>query len=232
MNLDKLDFKYITEKLATFTTSFEGKKLALNLEPSTNSLQVQSMLNETTEAVNLSHEKGSFPISEISDVSIYLKTLAGSLPLTSKGLIELAKVLRCSRELNNYFYANDVAKEDLPNTTFAALEPYFSYLYSNKDVKEKINKSILAEDLISDNASLKLSSIRKSKKSLEIDIKNRLNTLIHSSSYSKYIMDAVITIRDNRFVIPVKEEYRSFVKGFIHDTSASGSTVYRAFKHF
>ena len=60
MNLDKLDFKYITEKLATFTTSFEGKKLALNLEPSTNSLQVQSMLNETTEAVNLSHEKGSF----------------------------------------------------------------------------------------------------------------------------------------------------------------------------
>lgn len=226
MNLDKLDFKYITEKLATFTTSFEGKKLALNLEPSTNSLQVQSMLNETTEAVNLSHEKGSFHISEISDVSIYLKTLAGSLPLTSKGLIELAKVLRCARELNNYFYANDVAKEDLPNTTFAALEPYFSYLYSNKDVEEKINKSILAEDLISDNASLKLSSIRKSKKSLEIDIKNRLNTLIHSSSYSKYIMDAVITIRDNRFVIPVKEEYRSFVKGFIHDTSASGSTVY------
>lgn len=226
MNLDKLDFKYITEKLATFTTSFEGKKLALNLEPSTNSLQVQSMLNETTEAVNLSHEKGSFPISEISDVSIYLKTLAGNLPLTSKGLIELAKVLRCARELNNYFYANDVAKEDLPNTTFAALEPYFSYLYSNKDVEEKINKSILAEDLISDNASLKLSSIRKSKKSLEIDIKNRLNTLIHSSSYSKYIMDAVITIRDNRFVIPVKEEYRSFVKGFIHDTSASGSTVY------
>ena len=226
MNLDKLDFKYITEKLATFTSSFEGKKLALNLEPSTNSLQVQSMLNETTEAVNLSHEKGSFPISEISDVSIYLKTLAGSLPLTSKGLIELAKVLRCARELNNYFYANDVAKEDLPNTTFAALEPYFSYLYSNKDVEEKINKSILAEDLISDNASLKLSSIRKSKKSLEIDIKNRLNTLIHSSSYSKYIMDAVITIRDNRFVIPVKEEYRSFVKGFIHDTSASGSTVY------
>ena len=226
MNLDKLDFKYITEKLATFTTSFDGKKLALNLEPSTNSLQVQSMLNETTEAVNLSHEKGSFPISEISDVSIYLKILAGSLPLTSKGLIELAKVLRCARELNNYFYANDVAKEDLPNTTFAALEPYFSYLYSNKDVEEKINKSILAEDLISDNASLKLSSIRKSKKSLEIDIKNRLNTLIHSSSYSKYIMDAVITIRDNRFVIPVKEEYRSFVKGFIHDTSASGSTVY------
>lgn len=226
MNLDKLDFKYITEKLATFTSSFEGKKLALNLEPSTNSLQVQSILNETTEAVNLSHEKGSFPISEISDVSIYLKTLAGSLPLTSKGLIELAKVLRCARELNNYFYANDVAKEDLPNTTFAALEPYFSYLYSNKDVEEKINKSILAEDLISDNASLKLSSIRKSKKSLEIDIKNRLNTLIHSSSYSKYIMDAVITIRDNRFVIPVKEEYRSFVKGFIHDTSASGSTVY------
>lgn len=226
MNLDKLDFKYITEKLATFTSSFEGKKLALNLEPSTNSLHVQSMLNETTEAVNLSHEKGSFPISAISDVSIYLKTLAGSLPLTSKGLIELAKVLRCARELNNYFYANDVAKEDLPNTTSAALEPYFSYLYSNKDVEEKINKSILAEDLISDNASLKLSSIRKSKKSLEIDIKNRLNTLIHSSSYSKYIMDAVITIRDNRFVIPVKEEYRSFVKGFIHDTSASGSTVY------
>lgn len=96
-----------------------------------------------------------------------------------------------------------------------------TYLFGNE-----IEKCILDEDSIADNASSELATIRKKQRTLDETIKNKLNSFIHSSSYSKYIQESVITIRNNRYVIPVKEEYRANVKGFVHDVSASGSTVF------
>lgn len=96
-----------------------------------------------------------------------------------------------------------------------------TYLFGNE-----IEKCILDEDNIADNASNELSIIRKKQRTLDETIKNKLNSFIHSASYSKYIQESVITIRNNRYVIPIKEEYRSNVKGFIHDVSASGSTLF------
>lgn len=215
-DLEKLEFNNIIEKLASFTNTFEGKQLALNLEPSANSLEVTAMLNETSDAINIIEQNGSFPISIIPDVSLWLKRLESKLSLSNKGLLDLANILRTSRELSNFY-------KDL---NYDSLNDYFSYLYSNKDIENKIYTAIISEDLIADSASTKLASIRKSKITLESEIKNKLNSLIHSSTYAKYIMEPIVTIRDNRFVIPVKEEYRSSVKGFIHDTSSSGSTVY------
>ena len=100
---------------------------------------------------------------------------------------------------------------------------YFTltYLFGNE-----IEKCILDEDNIADNASNELAIIRKKQRNLDETIKNKLNSFIHSASYSKYIQESVITIRNNRYVIPIKEEYRSNVKGFIHDVSASGSTLF------
>jgi len=106
------------------------------------------------------------------------------------------------------------------------LDKYFDDLYINQDVERKIHSSILSEDTIADSASPKLNQIRRNKKNLELQIKNTLNKMIHSTTYSKYMMDPLVTIRNNRYVIPVKEEYRNQIKGFIHDTSSSGSTVY------
>ena len=215
-DIEKLEFNSIRERLSKFSHTFEGKKLAYILEPSSKSMEVQSMLNETNECLKAINIKGELPISEINDVSLYIKSLKGSLSLSTKGLLEMCNILRTSREITEYF--KDL-EESLPS-----LEDYYSMLYINKDVENKIAKCIISEDEISDNASQKLYSIRTSKKSLESNIKNKLNQVIHANS--KYIMDQVITIRDGRFVIPVKDEYRSFVKGFIHDTSSSGSTVY------
>lgn len=215
-DIEKLEFNSIRERLSKFTHTFEGKNLAYILEPSSKSMAVQSMLNETNECLKAINKKGELPISEINDVSLYIKSLKGSLSLSAKGLLEICNILRTSREITEYF--KDL-EESLPS-----LEDYYSMLYINKDVENKIAKCIISEDEISDNASQKLYSIRNSKKSLESNIKNKLNQVIHANS--KYIMDQVITIRDGRFVIPVKDEYRSFVKGFIHDTSSSGSTVY------
>ena len=92
--------------------------------------------------------------------------------------------------------------------------------------KEKIFSIILDENTIADTASAKLNNIRRETKKLEQDIKDKLNSFIHSSTYSKYIMEPIITIRENRYVVPIKEEYKSQVKGFIHDISSSGSTIF------
>lgn len=219
-NLDKLEFNYIKEFLLKFTYTFEGAKLVSDLTPTSNSLEVQSLLMETSEAIKAMNINGNFPISEISDFSLWLKMLKSASPLSIKALLDLCSILRISRNLIEYY------KNVSANDSFEYLKPYFEGLYSNKDVENKISSKIISEDLIADDASNKLFSIRKSKKNLESEVKNKLNSFIHSSTYSKYIMDPVVTIRSGRFVIPVKEEYKSMVKGFIHDTSSSGSTVY------
>ena len=215
-DIEKLEFNSIRDHLSKFTHTFEGKKLAYSLEPSSKSMMVQAMLNETNECLKAINVKGDLPVSEINDVSLYIKNLKSSLSLSAKGLLEMCNILRISREITEYFKDID--------ESLSFLEDYYSMLYINKDVENKIAKCIISEEEIADNASSKLYSIRTSKKSLESNIKNKLNQVIRANS--KYIMDPVITIRDGRFVIPVKDEYRSFVKGFIHDTSSSGSTVY------
>ena len=215
-NLDKLEFNNIRENLAKYTQTFGGNNLALSLEPSSRTMEVKSWLNETNECLQIRNIKGELPISQMDDVSFLIKSLKSSLSLSSKVLLEMCNILRTARELTEYI-------KDL-EAPLPTLQDYFSMLYSNKDIESKISSCIISEDTIADNASPKLYSIRNSKKALESDIKNKLNQVMHANS--KYIMDQVITIRDGRFVIPVKDEYRSFVKGFIHDTSSSGSTVY------
>ena len=102
----------------------------------------------------------------------------------------------------------------------------FSQLYANKSVTDRILQCILDEETIDDRASKALQSLRKKQKKLEQDIRAKLNDMLHSSTYSKYIQENIVTLRNDRFVIPVKEEYRSQIKGFIHDISNAGSTVF------
>ena len=109
---------------------------------------------------------------------------------------------------------------------YPILANLFGKLYSNKGIVDKIFSFIIDENTIDDKASRNLQSKKKKKRKLEQDIKSKLNDLIHSSSYSKYIQENIVTIRNDRFVIPVKEEYRSQVKGFIHDISNAGSTLF------
>lgn len=123
------------------------------------------------------------------------------------------------RELKEYFY-------DDSSVTFEYLEKYFSFLYSNPSIEKNIFDKIIDENTVADNASSKLASLRRNRKNFEQEVKDKLNGFIHSSTYAKYIMEPIVTIRNNRYVIPVKEEYRSYIKGFIHDTSSSGSTLY------
>lgn len=220
--LEKLEYNKILEILSSYSKTYIGKELSLSLKPSNIKDKVSKTLKETSEANTLIQRKGALPISFIEDLTVFIKVVRGNACLSCKGLLELSKILKMSKELKQYFYSNDGLDLDI----FPILDNYFSSLYFNLDIEKTIFTNILDETTIDDNASKKLFSIRKNIRKLEQDIKNKLNSFIHSSTYSKYIQEAVVTIRQNRYVIPVKQEYRSQIKGFIHDFSASGSTVF------
>ena len=216
--LDKLEFNEICNRVSLYCKTVLGKDMALNLEPISDEEKIKKYINECSEAMLLIHKMGSFPIGDIQDLTLIIKKLESSIFLNSKALLDIAILLRTSRELINFY------KDSELELNF--LNSYFDGLYSNVDLEKKIFSIIISEDNIADNASSKLSSIRRNKKNIESQIKDKLNQILHSSSYSKYLMDNIITIRNNRYVIPVKDEYKSQIKGFIHDTSSSGSTVY------
>jgi len=219
---DKLEFNKILEILSKFTKTYTGKKLINELTPSFDAIEVANLQLQTSQAVDMINKYGNPPIGEFNDVSLHLKKLSGDSILSTKEILDLACILRMSKELSNFF--NEVSENI--NYDFNILKPFFNNLYINIDLEKEIFSKIIDENTIDDNASEALYSIRKSKKALEQKIKDKLNHFIHSPSYSKYLMEPIVTIRDNRYVIPVKDEYRSNISGFVHDISSSGSTIF------
>lgn len=218
--LNKLEYNQILQKLTTYCHTYIGKNLAASLLPSNQKGVVSNTLAETNEAVSLIERNSTPPVSEIDDIGVYLKLLESSSTISAKALLSVVNILEMSDELIEYF-------SSFVNTDeFSHLNGYFSKLYTNHSIIDKIKKCVIDENTIADNSSNTLANIRRRERRLEQDIKSKLNTILHSSSYSKYIQENVVTIRNDRYVIPVKQEYRSFVKGFVHDMSSSGSTVF------
>ena len=220
-NLKKLEFDKILENISNYCKTYIGKKYAEELRPSQNKAEVQKTLDETSQGVILMQRNSTPPLGEIADITVYLKTLEGCGSLSIKALLELQNILQMSAELKEY-----LSKDFLTTSDFSAIEPYFAELYVNPSIVATFAKSIVDEDTIADTASSKLQDIRRRERRIEQDIRAKLNTILHSSTYSKYMRENLVTIRNGRFVIPVKEEYRSCVKGFVHDMSSSGSTVF------
>lgn len=216
----KLELNKILNILENYCITEIGKTILKDLSPSNNKLVVKHLLSETTQAYNLLLESGNPPISEINDYTKIVKLLESNISLSCANLLFIGQILKISKELKNYFSSiEDTSKYD-------SLEYYFNNLYTNSDLENTIFRSILDENTVADEASSTLKSLRRKKRNLESSIKDNLNKFIHSSSYSKFIMDPIITIRNGRYVIPVKVEYKDNIKGFIHDISYSGSTIY------
>lgn len=220
-NLKKLEFNKILDIVSAYCKTYIGKKCVSELRPSQNREEVQLMLNQTAQGVVLIQRNSTPPLGPIADITVYIKTLDGCGTLSIKALLELQNILQMSANLKDYF-----SKEHLATSDFSAIEQYFNDLYINPSIVSTIFKSIVDEETIADTASSKLQDIRRRQRKIEQDIRSKLNTILHSSTYSKYMRENLVTIRNGRFVVPVKEEYRSSVKGFIHDVSSSGSTVF------
>lgn len=213
--LKKLEYNKILEILETFAKTYIGKEKCKSLVPSNN---VNYLLEQTYQALSLIYKSGSLPLASIPNINISIKNLESNFSLTPSDLLEVASILKTSRELKEYL--------PFDNKNSDLLLEYFNSLYINKLIEKEISDKILDENTIADNASVKLNSIRKAQKNLGIEIKNKLNSIVHSASYAKYLQDCIVTIKNERYVIPVKEEYRGQIKGFVHDVSSSGSTVF------
>ena len=213
--LEKLEFNKIKNTLSSYAQTNNGKKMCLDLYPSSNKEKVQKALDETTEAVALIYRKGNLPLETIGDISTYILNLKNQNFLSSKALLELATLLKTSKILKNYYFEKELNQTD-------SLTNYFDHLYTNPSIEEKIFSAIIDENTFDDRASNALYKIRQQMRNTKKEIKNKLQSLLNS----KYLQEPIVTIRQNRFVVPVKSEYQTEIKGFIHDTSSTGSTVF------
>ena len=220
-SLKKLEFNKILEIISNYCKTYIGKKHVSELRPSQDKEEIQKMLDETSQGVILIQRNSTPPLGEIADIAVYLKTLDSCGTLSIKALLEIQNILQMSANLKKYF-----EKDYLETSDFSSIEQYFLDLYVNPSIVATFAKSIIDEDTIADTASSKLQDIRRRERKIEQDIRSKLNSILHSSTYSKYMRENLVTIRNGRFVIPVKEEYRGAVKGFVHDMSSSGSTVF------
>lgn len=215
--LKKLEFNKICDILKSYTITYIGKNYAENLMPLFSKKEIEKAQKQTTEASILLYRKGSIPMSEIEDITPHLKKLNSGLFLSIKQLLDLGKILKISSNLKDYFLSTEI---DM--TEFTNLYGIFNNLYINQSIEKELEKAILDENTLSDDASSELKNIRKSIRNKEQEIRSKLNSFLNS----KYVQESIITMRSGRFVIPVKNEHRQDVKGFIHDISSSGSTVF------
>jgi DNA mismatch repair protein MutS2 len=221
--LRKLEFDKIIKKLSVLTTSELGREYAESLVPKNNLYEVEAMLKETSDAYFLLVGKGNPPLGGIRDIRASLKRADMGTILTPGELLSISDTLRAARNLKNYIADTDSDSENIEQNLAVDL---IRQLQSNKRIEDKISRSILNEEEIADGASSTLSSIRRQIKERQNTIKEKLNSMLRSSRYQKFMQDAVVTLRAGRYVIPVKQEFRSEVSGLVHDSSASGATIF------
>lgn len=218
-SLRVLEFYKIIDLLKKEISSELGKNIADKLLPSNDENDVRHSLKETSEALSLIIRKGSFPLGPIFDIDEYLKIAKIGSSLLPKALMEISDTLRTCRRIKSFIEGNE-------ESMYPVLFSYSASITSLKKLEDSINNAIIGENIISDNASIKLKGIRRAIENKNKAIRNKLESIVKSSSNQKYLQDAIVTIRDDRFVVPVKSEYKSMLKGIVHDQSSSGSTLY------
>lgn len=212
-----LEFDKICAMLENCAPTEGAKELARRLLPSTEETVIRRRMAHTTDAKRLIEVKGVPPFGSIHDVESACERAEKGAMLTTRELLEAARVLHSARALADY---NKV------NRTFpTSLDEIFERLLPNRTLEEKITRSILSEDLIADEASRELAEVRRKIREANYRIKETLQHII-GGSCSKYLQEAIVTMRNGRYVVPVKAECKNDVKGLIHDTSSSGATVF------
>ncbi len=217
-NLRVLEFPKIRQRMAGFAITELGRECALALTPSSDAYLVRQMQQQTEEASTVLAYNVSTPMCAFSDVREYLKLAHIGSTLSAKTILSVGDAIKASRLVRNALVTD---REDTPNLTEMG-----SRLSTNRPLEEDIFNAILSEDEISDHASPELYNIRRQMRVLNDRVRDKLNGIIRSSSMQKYLMDAIITVRNGRYVVPVKAECRANVPGIVHDQSGTGSTLF------
>lgn len=217
-NHKTLELDLILEKLAAECSCDDAKDLARGLKPAGDMAEVEMLLQQTEDAFSLLARFGGPSFSGLKNVNNSLHRAAAGGSLNPKELLDIAYCLRALRTLDEWRNHSSGVK--------TSLDFFFEGITSNKYLETKILSCIVSEEEIADKASDTLFDIRKKIRSKENSIREKLDSLIHSSHYQQFLQEAIITQRNGRFVVPVKAECRGNVPGLVHDTSSTGATVF------
>ena len=216
-SLRKLELDNVLAQLADCANSEDGKDRCRALLPLDDAEEIRLLQQQTTAACGMIVRKGAPGFHELKPVSASLERADRGGCLTPVELLRIAGVLRCIRNVKAYY------SEDGEPTV---LDVYFQELSPNRYLEEKITNSILSEEEIADAASSELADIRRHMRIQSAKVKDSLQKIISSPSFSKYLRDPIITLRGDRYVVPVKSEYKSEIPGLVHDVSSTGSTFF------
>lgn len=214
-----LEFHKILDSVASYASAEPSRAAIRELSPIQNIKEIEERLNEVEEADKVLYQHAVNISFGFEDISRILEKASVMSVLTMGELLKVALTLRVARNLRY-----NILK--VPDDTVNLLKYIAAAIYTDKTLEEDIDSSIISETEMNDNASPELREVRQKIKRTGENIKARLYSYVNSSSYSKYIQDNIVTIRGDRYVIPVKAEFRGAIPGLIHDQSASGQTIY------
>lgn len=215
--LHTLEYDKILEILKTHLASAMGEEEANALHPVSDLAAAERMLQETEEAESVYRRTGRTPIEGFPDMRDTLRRIHAALALSAGELLQIAQCLRVSRSAREVLQDGDAQ---------GLLSVLANRLSSHRSVEEEITRCILSEDEIADNASPALARIRRQMRLTNEKMREKLNNMIKSPTYQKYLQEPIITVRNGRFALPVKAEHRAQVQGLIHDASGSGQTLF------
>jgi len=213
-----LELDKVLAMLSAHTSCDDARQLALELKPEPNLDTAQALMNQTRDAHMLLARFGGPAFGGLTNVNNALFRADAGSTLSLHELLDVAAVLHTVRAIVQWRSTNEGVA--------TVLDVYFNALVPNKFLEDTITTAIISEEEIADGASPLLSDIRRKIRAQESRVKEQLGKYTHNSNYSKYLQDNIITTRNGRYVVPVKNEYRSEVPGLVHDTSSSGSTVF------
>lgn len=213
-----LELDKVLELLAQHTSCEDARLAALSLEPQTDLASAQALMNQTRDAHMLLARFGGPAFGGLINVNNALYRADAGSTLSLKELLNVASVLHVIRTISQWRSTNEGV------TT--VLDVYFNALMPNRFLEDSITTAIISEEEIADNASPTLADIRRKIRAQESKVRDQLGKYTHNSNFSKYLQDNIITMRNGRYVIPVRNEYRGEVPGLVHDTSSSGATVF------
>lgn len=218
-SLKILEFDKILERLSLYTESPSVKKRIEELVPYPTLALAREAQRETTEAVTTTLKLGGPPVNlSVAEVTKYVRLAERNGMLHTKELMQISRMLYVARRMKAYL--SETAEECRKLLELA------EGIITVKALEDRINTCIVSEDEIADDASPELSTIRRKMKNLNAKIKDTLNGMLHSSHYKKYLQDAIVTMRGDRYVIPVRAECRAEIPGIVHDSSSSGATIF------
>lgn len=210
-----LEYDKILKKVGEYAVNEDAKAEIEKIVPVSDLTGARQALEETDGAMVMLLKYGSVKISKIKNIQGVIKRLKVGGTLSMGELLNVAAIFKCSDSLKKYYGDGS-----------GALDEYFHNLFPERQLEELISSSIISDEEMADSAGAQLAAIRRKMRNAGNKIKDSLNNIIHSEHYRKFLQDSIITVRNNRYVVPLKAEYKGEINGIVHDMSASGGTLF------